>query len=128
MEQLDEELAKLDLIRERTDANYSRAQEALEKANGDVLAAIITIEEEAETKRKFRVAGDKLIAKVKALIKKGNVTRIQVKKEGTVLFTIPATVGVVGSIIYPPLALLGMAVTLVGHYTVEVEYNHLPQD
>lgn len=64
-----------------------------------------------------------MIEKIKELIKKGNVTKILVKKDGEIIFSLPVTVGVIGTAFYPPLAVLGLAATLVGQYTLEVEYN-----
>jgi hypothetical protein len=128
MQETREQLEKIDLIRERTGVEYKEAKEVLEEVNGDVIEAVIKIEEEEKCyKKEFHVKGGKLIAKVKELIKRGNVTKIQIKKDGEVLLNIPATVGVVGTIIYPPLAVLGMAATIVGNYKVEVEYGEIRQ-
>lgn len=124
MQDINQQLEKIDLIRERTKASYREAKEALEEADGDVLKAVIRLEEEdVNHKKEFQVAGSKLIEKIKELIKKGNVTKIQVKKDNQVVFSLPVTVGVLGTVFYPPLAVLGLAATLVGRYTLEVEYK-----
>lgn len=123
MEATKEQLEKIDLIRDRTGVSYKEAREALEAAGGEVIEAVIKLEEAREKRRKeFHVAGNKLINKVKELIKRGNVTKIKIKKDDEELITIPVTIGVVGTMIYPPLAVLGMAITMVGKYTLEVEY------
>ncbi|ADL12221.1 DUF4342 domain-containing protein [Acetohalobium arabaticum] len=124
MQDINQQLEKIDLIRERTKASYREAKEALEAADGDVLEAVVRLEEEdLNHKKEFQVAGSKLIEKIKELIKKGNVTKILVKKDGEIIFSLPVTVGVIGTAFYPPLAVLGLAATLVGQYTLEVEYN-----
>jgi len=70
-----------------------------------------------ESKKKteeFVVDGEKLIAKVKELIKEGNVTRIIIKDhDDKVLVELPVTVGVVGAIFAPVLAALGAIAALV---------------
>ncbi|MBM7623185.1 DUF4342 domain-containing protein [Sporohalobacter salinus] len=129
MQDINQKLEKIDLIRERTKASYREAKEALEKANGDVLEAVVKLEEEhLKHKKEFQVAGNRLIEKIKELIKKGNVTKIQVKKEEQVVFSLPVTVGVIGTVFYPPLAVLGLAATLVGQYTLEVEYKEATEE
>ena len=70
-----------------------------------------------ESKKKteeFVVDGEKLIAKVKELIKEGNVTRIIIKDhDDKVLVELPVSVGVVGVIFAPVLAALGAIAALV---------------
>ncbi|SJZ71473.1 DUF4342 domain-containing protein [Selenihalanaerobacter shriftii] len=124
MKKTKQQLEKIDLLRERTGVGYKEAQEALKESKGDVIDAVVIIEEKKQRQKKeFHVAGNKVVKKVKELIKQGNVTKIQIKKGKEVLVNIPATVGVLGTVIYPPLAVLGMAVTIAGKYTLEVEYE-----
>jgi len=73
-------------------------------------------------KEEFSVSADDLIEKVKELIREGNITRIVVKDEkGKVLFEMPATVGVVGAILAPWLAALGVIAALATRCTLVVE-------
>ncbi len=70
----------------------------------------------------FQVAADDLVGRVRQLIHEGNVTRIVVKDEqGKVLLEIPATAGVIGAIIAPWLAALGVIAALVTRCTIVVE-------
>jgi len=74
------------------------------------------------SEREFSVSADDLIEKVKELIREGNVTRIMVKDEkGKVLFEMPAMVGVVGVILAPWLAALGVIAALATRCTLVVE-------
>lgn len=74
------------------------------------------------TKEEFRINGDELIEKVKALINEGNVRRIIIKDEaGKTLIELPVTVGVVGAIIAPVLAAVGAIAALVTKCTIVVE-------
>ena len=56
----------------------------------------------------FNVKGEKLLGKVKSLIREGNVRRIIIKdKKGKVLVEFPLTFGVVGAVLAPMLAAIG---------------------
>lgn len=73
-------------------------------------------------REEFSVSAEDLIKKVKELINEGNIRRIVVKNEkGQTLLEIPATIGVVGAIIVPYLAALGVAAALATNCTVVVE-------
>ncbi|MBC7113256.1 MAG: DUF4342 domain-containing protein [Candidatus Methanomethyliales bacterium] len=70
----------------------------------------------------FSIAANELIKKVEELIHEGNVTRIIVKDEaGKTLLEIPATVGIVGAILAPWLAALGVIAALVTRCKIVVE-------
>jgi hypothetical protein len=70
----------------------------------------------------FRVNGEELIARIKNLVKEGNIRRISIKnKEGKVVFEIPLTFGVVGALIAPQLAAIGAIAALLTEATVVVE-------
>lgn len=73
-------------------------------------------------KETFQVKGEELLAKVKQLIKEGNVRQITVKnKKGKTLLILPLTVGVVGAVLAPVLAAVGAVAALVGECTLSVE-------
>jgi len=74
------------------------------------------------TKEEFSVSSDDLIEKVKEILHEGNVTRIIVKDEKEkVLLEIPATVGVIGVVLAPWLAALGVIAALVTNCRIVVE-------
>ena len=73
-------------------------------------------------KEEFSVSTDNLIEKVKELLHEGNVTRVIIKDEkGKVLLEIPATIGVVGVLIAPWLAALGVIAALATNCNIVVE-------
>jgi len=75
----------------------------------------------------FSVSSDDLIKRVRELIKEGNVTRIVIKDElGKELLVIPATVGVVGAIIAPWLAAIGVIAAMATRCTLTVERKQGP--
>jgi len=70
----------------------------------------------------FSVSAEDLIKRVKELIHEGNITRIIVKnEEGKTLLEIPATVGVIGAILAPWMAALGVVAALATRCTIVVE-------
>ncbi len=74
------------------------------------------------TREEFSVSGDDLIRRVRELLHEGNVTRVIVKDDkGKVLLEIPATVGVIGAVIAPWLAALGVIAALATNCKIVVE-------
>ncbi len=70
----------------------------------------------------YKVAGKDVVGRVGELLHEGNVTRIIVKDEaGKILLEIPVTVGVVGVVIAPWLAALGVIAALAANCTIVVE-------
>jgi hypothetical protein len=78
--------------------------------------------EEKTTKEEFKVNGEELLAKVKEIIKQGNVRRLIIKdKDGKTLIEVPLTVGVVGIVLAPVLAAVGAIAALVTECSIIVE-------
>ncbi len=70
----------------------------------------------------FVIDSDHLIEKIKELIHEGNVTRIIVKDENDRLFLeIPVTLGVIGALIAPWLAALGVIAAIATKCKIIVE-------
>ena len=70
----------------------------------------------------INVRADNLLAKVKELIKEGNVTRIIVLNEQEKqLFEIPVTLAAVGTLLAPQLAALGVIAALVTRPIIRIE-------
>jgi hypothetical protein len=70
----------------------------------------------------FQVKGEELIAKVKELIREGNVRRIVIdNEEGRTLVEIPLTIGVVGALLLPALAAVGAIAAIVTNCTIRVQ-------
>ncbi len=73
-------------------------------------------------KEEFKVSGEKLLAKIKELLKEGNVRKITIKdKKGKVIIEFPLTIGVIGAVIAPVLAAVGAVAALVTECTISVE-------
>jgi len=71
---------------------------------------------------KFSVAANDVLKRVQELLHEGNVTRVRVKDEkGNQLIEIPATVGVVGALLAPWMAALGVIAAIATRCTIVVE-------
>lgn len=127
-------LEKVDQVKERTGSTYKEAKEALEICGGDVLEAIIYIEgkngnsnmknpedntykeNNSETIEDFKVW-------LKETIKKGNVSRIKVKKDETILVDVPVNAGIAATVIaviIPPILAFGVIAAVATKLTIEI--------
>lgn len=117
-------LEKVDLIRERTGVSYTTAKEALEACNGDVVEALVFIENNSKGKNAFYQTKDEFVNWVKEVVNKGNVTRIKIKKDDKVLVDLPVTAGIavtgLTAILSAPLLALGVLSAVVTKVTVEI--------
>ena len=96
-------LEKIELVRDRTGVTYKEAKEALEAANGNVVDAIIAIEEtiDCSEKNSTKAKKDALIGRMKEMFDKGNVSKIVVSRDDHTFLNIPLNVGIVGTVIAP---------------------------
>jgi NACalpha-BTF3-like transcription factor len=120
-------LEKVDLIRERLNVSYSVANQALKECDGDVVSALIKLEDLEEendgfTDDRIHVKGQNLIDKIKEMIKKGNVKKITVRNEqNEIMVEIPVTAGVVGLVLFPYIGILAGMAAMFKEYTLEID-------
>lgn len=80
----------------------------------------------------FKVSGDDLVAKVKELIREGNVRRLFIKNDkGETLLEIPLTAGVAVTVVTaafaPALVAVGAIAALLTSVTIGVERRRAPE-
>ena len=76
----------------------------------------------AITKESIKMEGEKVLNKVKELVKEGNVRKISIhEKDGKELMSFPLSIGVVGAVFAPVLAAVGALAALIGECTITVE-------
>ncbi len=76
----------------------------------------------------FEVSGEDLLAKVKELVRQGNIRRVAVRnEEGRTLIDLPLTVGVVGALLAPQLVALGALAAILSRGTIVVEKAEEPE-
>ena len=77
----------------------------------------------ADTRRweSFRAEGDQIVERLRKLVHEGNVRRIVVEHDGRTIAEFPLTVGVIGIVVAPVLAAIGMLVAVLEDCTIQVE-------
>lgn len=119
---MDISLEKIDTVVARTNATFKEAKEALEKAEGNVVEAIIFIEDnQTSWTDNMSDKGERMIDKVKEILRKGNVTKITIRKDGEIIMNIPVNAAALGTIISAPLALVGVGTALLSKCTIEIQ-------
>lgn len=119
-------LEKIELVKDRTGVTYAEAKEALEEADGSVVDAIIAIEETVNAGQKgrgFGKKGEALFQSIKELVKKGNVSKIQVKRDGELVLNVPVNAGIVGVVIAPLASVVAVVAAFGFKCTIEVIKN-----
>lgn len=124
-----EQLEKIDIIRERIGVSYREASEALQEAGDDLVEALIIAEEKLVRgwpDRLFDKSGD-LVDKARTYIRKGNKTKVKLKKDDRTIAEFPATIGAFGlvaALASAELALIagiGTAAAVANRVTLEIE-------
>jgi len=69
----------------------------------------------------FKVKGEEVLARVKEILREGNVRHVVVKQGARTIAEFPVTFGVLGVLAAPGLAALGAAAALLSDCTIEVE-------
>jgi Domain of unknown function (DUF4342) len=81
-----------------------------------------SMSEKSTHSEEFQVNGEDLIARIKELVRQGNIRRISVRnEEGRTLVDLPLTWGVVGALVAPQLAALGAVAALLTKASIIVE-------
>lgn len=127
----------VDEVIERTGCSYKEAKEALIKTNGDVVDAIILVQDESNEDRFRDFTNDAersaqaVVDKIKEAVRKGDVTRIEVRdKDGRALTSVSVNVGAaIGAfsllIGAAPLVVIG---ALVGRFGLNYRYVIIKED
>lgn len=137
----------VDKVMERVpSASYKEVKEALIHSDGDILEAIIYLEENSgavkakkkvedffekskedaeevrkSTEEKIGKDVEELKAQLKELFDKSNRVRVIVEKEGKTIMNIPFTVGVLGIAIMPLITLLGLSAAVLSKYRIKIQ-------
>lgn len=137
----------VDKVMERVpSASYKEIKEALVHSDGDILEAIIYLEENSgaikakkkvedffekskedaeevrkNTEEKIGKDVEELKAQLKELFAKSNRVRVVVEKEGKIIMNIPFTVGVLGIAMMPLLTILGLSAAVLSKYRIKIQ-------
>lgn len=137
----------VDKVMERVpSASYKEVKEALVHSDGDILEAIIYLEENSgaikakkkvedffekskedaeevrkSTEEKIGKDVEELKTQLKELFAKSNRVRVVVEKEGKIIMNIPFTVGVIGIAMMPLLTILGLSAAVLSKYRIKIQ-------
>ncbi|KKY01067.1 hypothetical protein VN21_10855 [Paraclostridium benzoelyticum] len=126
-------LEKIDQVLERVpSASYAEAKEALVISDGNVLDAIIYLEQNKKTAKVKNKAKEKMETalgkdteeiknQLKEMLKRSNVIRVIVEKDNKIIMNIPLTVGVVGLALGPLVTLVGLSAAVIGKFNIKVQ-------
>jgi hypothetical protein len=119
-------LENIDELRKRANVSYEEAKEALEMTNDDMLEALIYLEKQNKIKSASSTAegGRTLWDKIKAVIKKGNETKLVIHKREFTVISLPVTAAVIITIIAPYLTVIGLIIALLTGHRIKFEGKH----
>lgn len=137
----------VDKVMERVpSASYKEIKEALIHSDGDILEAIIYLEENSgavkakkkvedffekskedaeevrkNTEEKIGKDVEELKGQLKELFAKSNRVRVIVEKEGKIIMNVPFTVGVIGIAMMPLITILGLSAAVLSKYRIKIQ-------
>lgn len=115
-------LDRIDEVRARTGATYRECYEALQASGGDVVQAVIALEERrCGWNGRLRGIGDRLRQQAQAFAREAARARIAVRQEGRDLFALPAWLGAVGAALLPGAAAAALLAAIATRSTVSLE-------
>ncbi len=115
-------LENIDLLRERANVSYQDAKEALERCNNDIVEALVYLEQGHKVKPEKKSSCEgKFFAKVKAVVKKGNETKLIISGKEDILINIPVTAAVLITIVATPVVIIGVPVALLTNHKIRIE-------
>ena len=119
-EQIVEAPAAEEPVAEEPTAEQSQAEEASEESAEEPAA-----DEAPLTDEDLKEFADDLVNKIKALVAEGNVSRIRIRKDDTIILNLPLSVGLIGTalgLMAAPWAVILATISTIGFKcTVEVE-------
>jgi hypothetical protein len=115
-------LERVDAVRTRTGASYAACYQALQASGGDVLQAIIHLEEEhPDLAGRLRAWRREVGGQARALAREAGRAHISVSQNGRRIVNLPAALAVLGSAILPGLAAAGLLAAIAARATVTLE-------
>ncbi|MGV8983017.1 DUF4342 domain-containing protein [Clostridium sp.] len=115
-------LEQIDELRKRANVSYEDAKSALEESDGDLISALVFLEKQNKIKPdEIPSSENKFFKSVKQLIKKGNETKLVVKKDDAVVLNICVTLVVVVTVVAPPVVILATILALATNHKIRIQ-------
>ena len=103
-------LEQIDLIMQRANVSYAEAKEALEHCNGDVVEALLYLEQNESIKTQKTVTSTD---KVTSFIDKLNATTFIMKKKERIYVNVPLSVALIAIILCFHVSILAIIIALI---------------
>ncbi|MDK2868371.1 MAG: hypothetical protein PWP51_2575 [Clostridiales bacterium] len=117
-------LEMVDEIINRTGATYKEAKEALEACDGDILKALVYMEdlktETSEPKADRRLNGQEIVNKLKSLVNEGIVTQIIIERNNRKVLDIPVVAGALTAVIFTVPTVAGIIAAVATGCTIKI--------
>jgi len=119
-------LEQIDELRKRANVSYEDAKNALELSAGNLIEALVYLEKQNKIKPEETLCSEnKFFKKIKKLIKKGNETKLIVKKDDIVVLNISVTVSIIITIAATPLVIAAIILALATNHKIRIQKkNH----
>ena len=112
-------------VAEEAAAEQPQEEKAPEESSEEPAAEEPTAEGATLTDEDLKTFADDLVNKIKALVAEGNVSRIRIRKDDTIILNLPLSVGILGTalgLMAAPWAVILATISTIGFKcTVEVE-------
>ncbi|MBO0524772.1 DUF4342 domain-containing protein [Clostridium botulinum] len=115
-------LEQIDLLRKRANVSYEEAKEVLEKFDGDIIEALVYLEKNKKVNEDF-CCESKFFNKIKMLIRKGNKTKVVVRKKEETVLKVPVNVVILCAALAFPVTIAATIIALVTKHTIRIEKN-----
>ncbi|WP_049040735.1 DUF4342 domain-containing protein [Clostridium sporogenes] len=115
-------LEQIDLLRKRANVSYEEAKEVLEKFDGDIIEALVYLEKNKKVNEDFGCES-KFFNKIKMLIRKGNKTKVVVRKKEETVLKVPVNVVILCTALAFPVTIAATIIALVTKHTIRIEKN-----
>jgi hypothetical protein len=113
-------LETIDALRERTQVSYSKAKEALEASNGDLVEAIIYLEEKGYTSTKNpKEKKGEFKKNTKSFFKKMNSINFDLLKKGKTTLRLPLPIFLLTLLFAFPIVVIGLFIAVALGYKIE---------
>lgn len=114
-------LEKIDAVRERTQASYSHCYRALERASGDVVAAVVDLEQHRDWRRRLWNSRGPVASTIRGVAEETQRTTIAVRNGERTVLEVPGLVGAATTVVLPMVAAAGVLAALFTHSTISFE-------
>lgn len=114
-------LEQIDELRKRANVSYEDAKSALEQSEGDLIEALVYLEKQNKIKPDEKTCNSgNSFKKIISLIKKGNETKLVIKKNDLVVLNINVTLVTIITIVAAPLVIAALILALATKHKIRI--------